>query len=227
MLEPLLLAIALASAATPAPSPASSAAAQPLREIGHVYSSGTCTSIVMRANSAISTTLRNDQTVSLAIDTLRHVNLDSSNIIERRKSQASIERLAESLRMSSGDAQGQIKRLREMAAQSTDPMRKKDLKEFADALGGALARQERIGADLQRMLVIMDGRKARMEAEDDVMYANPDAIRPGWYFDRDFSPTHYNAMALAAAQEVENRTVGITADESKAAEHVVGAVNGC
>lgn len=225
MLKPLLLAIAVAGAAAPTPSAAPSTAAQPLQEIGHVFSSGACTAIVVRANSAISTTLRNDQTVSLAIDTLRHVNLDTSNAIEQRKGEASIERLAESLRTSSGDAEAQIKRLREMAAQTTDPIRKEDLKEFADALGGALARQRRIGADLQRMLVIMDGRQARAEARREIGYTG--TARTFTAFDDSFAPTHYNAMALAAAQELENRTVSISADESKAAEHVVGAVNGC
>jgi hypothetical protein len=227
MVKSLFLALAVAGAAVPTPSPGPSSAAQPLREIGHVFSSGACTAIVVRANSAISSTLRNDQTVLLTIDTLRHVNLDTRNEIQQRKGMASIERLAENLRMSSGDAEAQIKRLREMAAQTTDPVRKEDLKEFADALGGALARQRRIGMDLQRMLVIMDGRQARAEAQGDAMYATGGAMRPGWIFDRDFSPTHYNAMAAAAAQELENRTVSIAADESKAAEHVIGAVNGC
>ena len=224
MLKPLLLAIAVAGAAAPTPSAAPSTAAQPLREIGHVFSSGACTAIVVRANSAISTTLRNDQTVSLAIDTLRHVNLESPNAIEQRKGVASIERLAENLRLSSGDAEAQIKRLREMAAQTTDPVRKEDLKEFADALGGALARQRRIGADLQRMLVIMDGRQARAEVRRDIGYTGGRALTT---FDDSFAPTGYNSMALAAAQELENRTVSISADESKAAEHVLGAVNGC
>jgi hypothetical protein len=225
MLKPLLLAVAVAGAAAPVPSPSPSTAAQPLREIGHVFSSGACTAIVVRANSAISTTLRNDQTVAMAIDTLRHVNLETPNMIQQRKSMASIERLAEDLRLSSGDAESQIKRLREMAAQTTDPVRKEDLKDFADALGGALARQRRIGADLQRMLVIMDGRQARAEARRDMAYTGTG--RALTTFDDSYAPVNYNAMAQAAAQELEGRTVSIAADETKAAEHVLGAVNGC
>lgn len=225
MLKPLFLAIAVAGAAVPTPGPSQSPAAEPLREIGHVFSSGACTAIVVRANSAIGTTLRNDQTVLLTIDTLRHVNLDTPNEIQQRKGMASIERLAENLRMSSGDAEAQIARLRKMAAQTTDPIRKEDLKDFADALGGALARQRRIGMDLQRMLVIMDGRQARAEARREIGYTG--TTRTFTPFDDAFGPTNYNAMALAAAQELENRTVSIAADESKAAEHVVGAVNGC
>ena len=227
MLEPLVLAAVLATAAAPTPSPAPSSASQPLTEIGHVTSSAICTSIVVRANSAIGAALRNDQTVSLAVDTLRHVNLDTSNVIERQKGMNAIERLAEELRQSSGDADAQIKKLRDLAAKSDDPVRKEELKEFADALGGALQRQRRIGADLQRMLVIMDGRQARLEAQRDVMYSNPGVIAPGAAWNDTFSTQHFNAIALAAAQEVENRTLSIAADESKAADHVVGAVSGC
>lgn len=228
MLEPLLLVVALLTPGAPVPTPqASAAAGQSLKEIGHVFSSGACTAIVVRANSAISSALRNDQTVGMVVDTLRHVDLDTTNIINKRKDMAAIGRLADDLRESSGGAAAQIKKLRQLAAETTDPVRKQDLKDFADALGGALARQNRIGADLQRMLVIIDGRDARAEAQRDVGYAVPGVYHPGAVFDREFPTTNYNAMALAAANEVQNRTLGISADESKAADHVIGAVNGC
>jgi len=227
MLELVAMVVALVTAGAPMPTPQASAPAQPLKEIGHVFSSGTCTAIVVRANSAIGATLRNDQTVLIAIDTLRHVDLDTTNVIQKRKGMASIARLADDLRVSSGDATAQIKKLRELAAASKDPVRKQDLNDFADALGGALKRQQRIGTDLGRMLSVINGRDARAEAQQDIMQANPYAIRPGGIFDSDFSTTNYNAMALAAANEVQNRTLSIAADESKAAEHVVGAVNGC
>ena len=227
MLELVAMVVALVTAGAPIPTPQASAPAQPLKEIGHVFSSGTCTAIVVRANSAIGAALRSDQTVLLAIDTLRHVDLDTTNIIQKKKGMTSIERLAEDLRRSSTDANSQIKKLRELAAASTDPVRKEDLKEFADALSGAVKRQERIGKDLDRMLTVIDGRDARAEAQQDIMTANPYGNRPGWVFDSNFSTEHYNAMALAAADEVQNRTLSIAADESKAAEHVVGAVNGC
>lgn len=229
MLELVAMVVALVTVGAPVPTPQASAqaAAQPLKELGHVYSSGSCTAIVVRANSAIGAALRNDQTVMMTIDTLRHVDLDTTNVVQKRKGMASIARLAQDLRSSSNDANAQIKKLRELAAQSTDPVRKEDLKEFADALSGALARQDRIGKDLGRMLAVIDGRDARAEAQADIMQANPYAIKPGWAFDDNFSTNHYNAMALAAADEVQNRTLSIAADESKAAEHVVGAVNGC
>jgi hypothetical protein len=231
MLQPLVLIVAIAAAGAPAsapPQPAATAAPQQqLKEIGRVTTNAMCTAIVMRANSAIGAALRNDQTVGLAVATLKRVDLDTNNAIDKRKSVSEIERLANDLRNSSGGADAQIKKLREMAEQATDPERKADLKEFADALGGALARQKRIGADLQRMLTIMEGREARESIRRDVAFANPGLPLPGASFDKDYDTKHYNEMARAAAKELEERTLSIAADESKAAEHIVGAVNGC
>lgn len=231
MLEPLVFVVAIATAGTPsdasAPPAPAPAAKEPLKEIGRVTSSAMCTNIVVRANSAISAALRNDQTVTLAVSTLRRVDLDTTNVIQKQKSMNEIGRLADDLRISAGNADAQIKKLREMAEQATDPERKAELKEFADALSGALGRQKRIGADLQKMLVIMDGREAREEAHRDIAYANPGGLQPWTAHDADFDTKHYNQMARAAAKEVEDRTLSIAADESKAAEHIVGAVNGC
>ncbi|MBV8074003.1 MAG: hypothetical protein JO140_01150 [Candidatus Eremiobacteraeota bacterium] len=240
MLAPLVLIVAIASsglpsdpgtAASPAPSaaPAGSAAAgkEQLKEIGRVTSNAMCTAIVMRANSAIGATLRNDQTVGIAIQTLRHVDLDTHNSIDKRKAMSDIGKLSDELRSSAGSAEEQIKKLREMSEQATDPTRKADLKEFADALGGALNRQKRIGADLARMLVIIEGRDARVEAHRDIAYSNPGGLTPWRVWDAEFDTMHYNSMARAAAKEVEDRTLSIAADESKAADHIVGAVNGC
>jgi hypothetical protein len=233
MFEPLVFVVAIATAGAPSdvtapPSAAPAAKEQtPLKEIGRVTSSAMCTNIVVRANSAISAALRNDQTVSIAVSTLRRVDLDTTNVIQKQKSMNEIGRLADDLRMSAGNADAQIKKLRQMSEQATDPERKAELKEFADALGGALARQKRIGADLQKMLVIMDGREAREEAHRDIAYANPGGLQPWTTHDADFDTKHYNQMARSAAKELEDRTLSIAADESKAAQHVVGAVNGC
>ncbi|MBV8353700.1 MAG: hypothetical protein JO101_00135, partial [Candidatus Eremiobacteraeota bacterium] len=124
-----------APAAAPA-SPASAAAVKepPLKEIGRVTSSAACTNIVIRANSVIGASLRNDQTVALAVTTLRRVDLDTTNPIDRNKAVHEIDRIATELRNSAGNADAQIKKLRELSDESTDPVRKADLKEFADAL---------------------------------------------------------------------------------------------
>jgi len=235
----LFLAVALLTASTPAPAPephatATSApepepgaASTPLQEIGHVYSSGLCTAIITRANSAISTTLRNDQTVTLVVSSLRTVDLDSDNRIVHLRGLKELEHYADDLRISAIHAGAQIQELRKLAAESTDPGRKEDLKEFADALGGALQRQKRIGAELQGMLARIAGRDSAVEAYQ-TMERTGHEFMPSWnWADVDFHTSVYNLMAFNEAKFVELQIPSITGDESKAADHVIGAVNGC
>lgn len=227
MLVPLLLALELALANAAPPSPEPTASSEALKEIGHVYSSGMCSAIVSRANSAINTALRNDQTVTVAVNTLRKVNLESQNGIEKHNGMKAIEHLADDLRVSSDFADKQIKQLRAMSVEAADPVRKTELKAFTDALGGALRRQDRIGSDLQTMLLRMTGRDAEQEAYRQVLTTSPGVVLPSMLFDAQFQPVPYNKVAHLFAKDLENRTLAIAADESKAAEHAVGAVNGC
>ena len=226
MLVSLVLAVALAIANAVLPSPEPSASAEPLKEIGHVYSSGMCTAIVSRANGAISSALRNDRTVALAVTTLRGVNLESENGIEKHKGMKSIERLAGELRTSSDKADKEIKQLRQLSTQAVDPVRKGELKAFADALGGALRRQDRIGSDLQTMLLRMHGSDNEQEAYRQIQISTH-VVMPDQIMDSYFAPVPYNAVARQFAKDLETRSMDIADDESKAATHVVGAINGC
>jgi hypothetical protein len=247
LLLPVALIVAIVTSGTsvpPAPPPAPAPSGSPsitfssgesgplketLKEIGRVTTNAMCTGIVMRANSAISAALRNDQTLTLAVATLRHVDLDTSNEIDKQRGMREIDKIAAELRKSAGDADGQVKKLREMSAQATDPVRKAELKSFADALGGALFKQNQIGNDLQRMVVIMDGRDARAQAHADMTGIMPQHSRLWQNADSKgvFDTHNYNQLASDAAKDVESRTLAISADESKAANHIVGAVNGC
>jgi hypothetical protein len=226
----LAFAIALAGAPAPAPSPETtadaSASASSLREIGHVYSNGACTAIATRANSAISATLRNDQTMFTLVSTLRTVDLDSSNKITKINGLKQLERYVDDLRLSAQQASAQIKQLRELANESTDPVRKEELKQFADALGGALARQQHMARDTQGMLVRIAGRDSAVDMYQ-TMEHHPDMM-PSWnWADVDYHTSVYNKMAINEAQWLEIQTPLVNGDESKAADHVVGAVNGC
>jgi hypothetical protein len=228
MFVPLVLALEVALAGTPVPSPSPTASEQPLQVIGHVYSSGACTAIVMHANDAITTALHNDETVTLAVNTLRRVDLDSQNGIAKENGMRAIQRIADALRVSSDVAAKDITKLRELSGESKDAVRKTELKAFADALGGALHRQERIGSDLQTMLLRMYGRDSEEDAYAQIYKMNPQRIPlPEDYMDAYFAPVPYNVVARRFAVDLEHRTVDIAADESRAAEHVVGAVNGC
>ena len=230
MLVSLILAVAIAAAAAPAPSPEvtpdPSASSQGLREIGHVYTSGACTMIATRANSAISSALRNDQTVSVIVQALRSVDLDSSNRITKIQGLRELERYATDLRTSAEYAKKQIIELRALARDSTDPVRKEELKSFADALGGAIERQRHIGGEMQGMLARIAGRDSTAELYRTVEHRQ-DQSPPFTPADVDLEWPVYNKMAADEAKWLETRVPLISGDESKAADHVVGAVNGC
>src|SRR5580704_18015476 len=71
---------------TPAPSaaqPSVTAAPTVLKEIGRVHSS-VCGSIVVHANSAISSALRNDTTLLATVRRLRYADLESSGLALER-----------------------------------------------------------------------------------------------------------------------------------------------
>jgi hypothetical protein len=227
MLVSLILAVVLTAAATPSPELTSDPdAAGGLREIGHVYTSGACTAIATRANSAISSAIRNDQTVTIIVQTLRTVDLDAANRITKINGLRELMQYATELRMSAEHAKKQVIELRKMAAESTDPVRKEELKTFADALGGAIERQRHIGGEMQGMLTRIAGRDSMADLYQ-VIDRHPDQT-PAWnWADVDFHTSVYNKMATNEANWLELQEPLISGDESKAADHVVGAVNGC
>ncbi|HTX02195.1 MAG TPA: hypothetical protein VMD07_00840 [Candidatus Acidoferrales bacterium] len=228
MLVSLILAVALASAATPSPevTPDPDQSGAGLREIGHVYSSGECTAIATRANSAISSAIRNDQTVTIIVQTLRSVDLDSSNRITKINGLRELEQYATDLRTSAENAKKQAVELRKIAKESSDPVRKAELKTFADALSGAIERQRHIGGEMQGMLARIAGRDSTADVYRTVEHRQ-DQSAPWSPADAEFQRPVYNKMATDEAKWLELQVPLISGDESKAADHVVGAVNGC
>ena len=123
------------AAAVPVPGPT---AAPKLKVIASVLSTPRCAEIVTHANSAIGSALDNDVTIQQLITRLRAVNLDDGNPIHRRNGLAALGDFAKNLTLQSRSADDEVKRLRALAARSKDPNEKKELKAFADSLGGAL-----------------------------------------------------------------------------------------
>jgi len=150
MFGPILVA-ALLTAPTPQPS-----ASPALKTIASVRASSRCAEIITHANSAIGTTLDNDAIVSKTITTLRLLNLDDGNAIHRRNGFNTLGDLAKTLMQQARAADDEVKRLRALAAKTKDPQEAKDLKDFADELGGALWRQQRIARDLNGYLAYED-----------------------------------------------------------------------
>jgi hypothetical protein len=237
VLVPLLVALA---APSPEPSPIAPAPPSALKEIGHVESLSICSAIVVHANSAINAALENDQDLALTINRLRTTDLDDSNEIKRRNGMNDLSTLAGRIRMSAMGGMAEIKRLRAMAAQTTEPTRKAELKAFADALSGAISRQRKAGQDLDRMLTIIDGRRAVEEVNTSDLISQRSAIadpgRPD-QFAADtgvmrspvapVTPARVNDTLRGVADDFTARTQDILSDEGVAADHSLGATTGC
>lgn len=242
----LLLAAALnAATAAATPSPA------PLKEIGHVKSTAACAELALHANTAISSAVRNDTVVGDTIAKLQNVKLDGNPITRRNDLQAMGE-LAKDLHGRAVSGIDEVKKLREIAEKSTDPVQKKELKEFADELGGALYRQKKIAQDLNGLLSAFDYHEMRMSPSDinqDGMNSDPSQVQvdntpatakktdlrydPGSQMQPSKGTSVFNVnhtdseLAQFAASDFMLRVPDITNDEALAANHAEGAVSGC
>jgi hypothetical protein len=230
MIALLLLVLALASTPEPSTPPVTSS---PLKEIGRVRALPACTTLVVHANSAIDSALRNDNALAVSVNRLKHVDLDA-NALSRSRGLNELMGISRDMRKQAVEAEGEVKRLREIAATSEDATRKEELKSFADALGGAVFRQKRAADDLARFVVITEGRVAKAEAHMD-MQTGKDPTQDGLFKPAanatlppySPSPLYLNETARDAAKEFEAKIALIVADEAKAADHSIGATSGC
>jgi hypothetical protein len=244
MFGPIFVAVLL-TAPTPQPS-----ATPALKTIASVRASARCAEIITHANSAIGTTLNNDAVVGKTIGTLRLLNLDDGNPINRRKGFTALGELAKTLMQQARAGDDEVKRLRRIAAKTKDSTQAKDLKDFADELGGALWRQQTIARDLNGYLAYEDFKDMTQwsDADKQMNHAlfgvdDPQAQLPT---DAQMSrrgvvpmpPMHpmlghdaneptATEYAKAAAQDFQNRIPDIILDENHAATHIDGALGGC
>jgi len=248
MLLPIVLALAAsepAPAASAAPAtgtaPATSNAARPtpLTEIGRVRALPACVPIVAHANGAITNALDNDRTLAIISTNLHNTDYDKLNFLQRRNAIDALMKQAEAMRVASSAGDGEVKKLREYAKTSPDPKRQEELKTFADALGGALARQKKAAVEFMRDVTIMRGREEATEARDLMQQANPvppgaARVLAGSQQQQQISaaPTippvpNYNKQLQYLGDTLDGLTHGIQTDEGLAADHSIAATSGC
>jgi len=226
-------ATALATLGAAQPEPSASEAPTPLKEIGRVRTS-VCSTIVVHANSAIDAALSNDSDLHNLIVSLATTDMDGVTDLKRHFLYRDFEKAAAKLHMTALDGEAEVRRLRALAADSPEP-RKTELKAFADALGGALARQRLMAVDAQRLLLVQQGRAEK--AGDDALIASNVTARTGTaQFANPASssaPTTVEqnnsvdkAFRSVAADFVEREKL-VTIDEGVAADHSLGATTGC
>jgi hypothetical protein len=227
-----------------APTPSASAAPQ-LKTIATVRVSPRCASIITHANSAISTTLSNDQIIGQTITTLRLTDLDDGNAIHRNNGLKALGDLAKNLMQAARSGDDEVKRLRKLAAETKDPDSAKALKDFANELGGALWRQQKVARDLNGFLAYQDfhemaqwddSQKAMNQATfgvsdplsqmpQDFQHAGAPTPHPRLGHDSDDATA--TQQAKWAADDFQNRIPEIMRDENLAAGNIDGAIKGC
>jgi hypothetical protein len=230
-------------AASPAPAQAPAPAASPkqLREIGRVRAT-VCGNIVVHANSAISSALRNDTTIGHTVTRLRAVDLENADPLAYHNDITELDNLAAQLHDNAVHGVGEIQRLRELAKESKDPARKAELEKFADSLGGALYKQKQVSIDLTGYVAYLYARDMKHTPEIDMAIATDHMDPPQKVMGGSAqapmpipSPfTLWNAVHASlkensqrAASDFEQRAQEISVDESNAANHAEGAVSGC
>ena len=250
MLHALVLA-AVALSPSPSPSPDATATPAALRVIVTVHSSTSCAEILSHANAAIASALANDTSLAATIKALQAVELDG-NVIKHRNGLNDLGDYAKKINLEALAGDAEIKRLRKLAAESTDPQRKKELTAFANWLGGAMWRQRKVARDLNGFVATMDFYDMSTLDESEMnmnmaLFGSPDTqpasiaetsptgtirtiyggarggpIAPP----REQRPT-YDSMAKAAGADFTLRLPAIANDESMAATHVGQALAGC
>jgi len=214
----------------PAPNPAPSDPPTPLKEIGRVRAS-VCATIVVHANAAIDDALANDSDLHGLILALTTADMDDATDLKKHNTYHDLELAAAKVRETALDGEGEIRRLRALAADSPEP-RKSELKAFADALGAALYRQRLMAIDAQRLAGVQQGREEK--AMDDTNFANGAAqfsriaprstptagpiVPPATSIDKAFT---------SVAADFADRSKLVTVDEGVAADRSLGATTGC
>lgn len=233
MLQLLLIVIALA--ADPTAAPTSAPGPSPLKEIGRVRALPACVPIVAHANGAITETLENDRTLAIVSTNLRNTDFDKLNFIQRRNAMEAMLRNAEAIAKAAKAGDAEVKRLREYAAASPDPTRKQELKTFADALGGALYRQQKAAVEVQRDIAILRGRESAQESREVSDQDGPvqrSGTPPGLFTPTPLRPTpspdpRYDQHFKVLAVKMDELNQGILRDEGIAQDHSIAATSGC
>ncbi|HTW82675.1 MAG TPA: hypothetical protein VMD91_01255 [Candidatus Sulfotelmatobacter sp.] len=236
----LLIVLAAGPAASPSPAPPLTPPT-PLTVIGTTHS-GVCQTITEHANHAIQSALDGNLGLAVLIHNIRATDFDNLNTLQQMQAQQSWLRAASDIRVQAHAVDAEIKLLRaEANAAPPDDPRKNDLLAFANALGGALAHQDRAAAEFASAVLVLQGRVARAAVADEtdqsdahtgnlVRYGAPVHNRPPASPDMDPPPPQPGEMNRIDAQlaaALAQKSDAILHDEGLAADHDLGMLTGC
>jgi hypothetical protein len=234
---PLALTFGPAAADPNDPAPSSPAAIaspskHPLVEIGRVRAlSPFCSAVMHHANAAIQPTIANDARIAFTVTELRSIKPDES-VLAKSNSARELAKQSSELRAAAKAADAQVKLLRADAAAATDPEQKAELKEFADALGGAVFEQNRVGQQLGSYAVYLDNHQPISDWEQDenlsnVMRAQGAYGNPYVGDAHQYTPYTLTELAKGAADRLTESEQKIELQEGTAETHAEPALKNC
>ena len=220
----VVVAVALSSSAVPGPTPGA------LHLIGRGPNAvGICGNVVVHANAAIAAALQDDQTLERSIDHLRTTDFEDGSVGEHGGI-AALRSLNSDLSDTSARGAAEVQRLRGYASREDEDRQRAELSVFADALGSAIDRQQKMAADLGHFLGFMAAREMRGDQDLPSVVNRPAAElgprgdAPPAVSDRTRSP---NTEARNTASDLDSRFADVRRDESHAADLSEAAVGGC
>jgi len=231
-LPALLLAVAVGQSPAPPqpaqPAPEPSPASSALPEIGRVRANTACQAIVEHARVVITNAVHNDRRLRSLATVMDRVSPNATVGEKKVRAVDVLAQWASSIESDAVEAQGAVERLRALAAAATDEIRKRELKAFADALSGAIARQRSAAQEVQRGLFLIGARADVAEARglsDENAFggmakigsADGSSLR---------TPSDSPKLRDIAGTLVERMRL-IKDDEHEGVRHEVGATNGC
>lgn len=198
--------------AVASPSPSPRPLEESLKEIGRVrILSGVCAVQLAHANKAIVSAVRSDNLLVYTTRRLREIRFDDT-VFSKSNGIREITKVFVDLRAEAKRGEGEIAALRDTVKATTDPARALELKNFADALAGALTRQRKLADNLGSLIAYLDSHPRVENTRGSVFYDPEDSL---------------SAMAKVAADEIEVRMVPLTQDEQVAANHAGPALDTC
>jgi hypothetical protein len=202
--------------------------------IGRTRSKRYCALETDRTNGAITVALTNDKIIAGGIGRLRSADLDKPDltIIEREQTMRLLRAAAAAIQtnMRAGDAQ--VADLRALAIKEPDAARSPELKQFANKIDETLGTQRSIGADLAKMLTIIEGRNAGAQggtlAATVVPPTQQSHVQNGLpSIDQRAAYEPLNQLFTEVADDFSDRVLQIGKSEDAAAFHAPKAVSGC
>lgn len=216
----------LGKAPIPAPT-----AASPLKEIGRVHArTAFCQAVYDRGSVSTSAALDNDVTLATTSQYLDSVELDE-NKLGKPNAEFELQRRYAQIMNEAQDAIEETKSLRQLAEQAPTPEQKAAIVAYADALGGALHRQQLVAEYFRRFVMYLQTHEAVpwQQRNEELFYAARTPMGPFEHSadPRDRVTPMLTEVARSESLQITDRHQAVTSDEAHAAAKYDAAFGPC